>query len=69
MNNEIAALKREMDIIRLQLPVATRSNRLRLKARLRDCLQRTLELTQQDRMSIEAANAVLEEALRQRQNQ
>ena len=69
MNNEIAALKREMDIIRLQLPVATRANRLRLQARLRDCLQRTVELTQQDRMFIEAANAVLVEALRQRQNQ
>ena len=69
MNNEIAALEREMAIIRLQIPVATRSNRLQLKARLRDCLQRTLQLSQQERMSIQAENAALEELLRQRQNQ
>ena len=69
MNNEISALEQEMAIIRLQLPVATRSNRIRLKARLRDCLQKTLELAQRDRMSIEAENAALEELLRQRQNQ
>jgi len=69
MNNEIAALEREMAIIRLQIPVATRSNRLQLKARLRDCLQRTLQLSQQERTSIQAENAALEELLRQRQNQ
>ena len=69
MNAEIAALEREIAQIELQIPVATEANKIRLMTRLRDLLQRKVELVRRDRMYIDARNAVFEDILRQRQNE